>query len=62
VEGTRKHAFACFAGDGDLLKKIATPSGEMCPLSSLLLDTLERAFALQGRAAALAAEGSHGSN
>jgi hypothetical protein len=58
VEETRQHAFACFTGDGDLLKKIATPFGEMCPLSSLLLDTLERALALQGRAVALAAEGS----
>ncbi|CAN5776190.1 hypothetical protein BH18ACI4_BH18ACI4_16360 [soil metagenome] len=53
VEETRKHAFACFAGDGDLLKKIATPSGEMRPLISLLLDTLVRALGFQGRAVAL---------
>ncbi|HYN25912.1 MAG TPA: hypothetical protein VES69_12800, partial [Pyrinomonadaceae bacterium] len=55
VEETRKHAFACFAGDGDLLKKIATPSGEMRPLISLLLDTLVRALGFQGRAVALLA-------
>jgi hypothetical protein len=52
VEETRKHAFACFTGDGDLLKKIATPSGEMRSLIVLLLDTLARALALQGRAVA----------
>ena len=55
VEETRKHAFACFTGDGDLLKKIATPSGEMRPLISLLLDTLVRALGFQGRAVALLA-------
>ena len=53
VEETRKHAFACFSGDGDLMKKIATPSGEMRPLISLLLDTLVRALGFQGRAVAL---------
>jgi hypothetical protein len=53
VEGTRKHAFGCFTGDADLLKKIATPSGEMRPLIILLLDTLVRALGLQGRAVAL---------
>ena len=52
VEETRKHAFACFASDEDLLKKIATPSGEMSPLISLLLDTLVRALGFQGRAVA----------
>jgi hypothetical protein len=55
VEETRKHAFACFAGDEDLLKKIATPSGEMRPLISLLLDTLVRALGFQGRAVSLLA-------
>ena len=55
VEETRKHAFACFTGDEDLLKKIATPSGEMRPLIGLLLDTLVRAVGFQGRAAALLA-------
>lgn len=55
VEETRKHAFACFAGDMDLLKKIAAPSGEMRPLMSLLLDTLVRALGFQGRALALLA-------
>jgi len=53
VEKTRKHAFACFTGDGDLLKRIATPSGEMRPLISLLLKTLVRALGFQGRAVAL---------
>ena len=55
VEQTRKHAFGCFAGDADLLKKIATPSGEMSPLINLLLDTLARALNYQGRAVALQA-------
>jgi hypothetical protein len=55
VEETRKHAFACFARDEDLLKKIATPSGEMRPLITLLLDTLVRALGFQGRAVALLA-------
>ncbi|MCM3873135.1 MAG: hypothetical protein ND895_20830 [Pyrinomonadaceae bacterium] len=52
VEETRKHAFACFSRDEDLLKKIATPSGEMRPLISVLLDTLVRALGFQGRAMA----------
>jgi hypothetical protein len=60
VEETRKHAFACFAEDEDLLKKIATPSGEMRPLISLLLDTLVQALESQGRAMALLAVGSQG--
>ncbi len=55
VEETRIHAFSCFAEDGDLLKKIATPSGEMRPLISLLLDTLVRALGFQGRAVTLLA-------
>jgi hypothetical protein len=53
VEQTRKRAFACFAEDADLLKKIATPSGEMRPLMSVLLETLLRALEFQGRALAL---------
>ena len=53
VEETRKHAFACFAGDEDLLKMIATPSGEMRPLVSLILDTLVRAVRFQDRAVSL---------
>lgn len=57
VEETRKHAFGCFAGDQDLLKEIATPSGEMRPLMGLLLDTLVRALELQGRAVAIRANG-----
>ena len=55
VKETRRHAFACFTGDGDLLKKIALPSGEMRPLKSLLLDTLGRAREFQDRAVALLA-------
>jgi len=60
VEETRKHAFACFAADGDLLKEIATPSGEMRPLISLLLGTLVRALRFQGRAVVLLATVSQG--
>lgn len=59
VEETRKHAFDCFAADEDLLKKIATPSGEMRLLISLLLDTLVRALEFQGRAVALVVTISH---
>jgi hypothetical protein len=53
VEETRKHAFACFTGDEDLLKKIATPSGEIRPLIDLLLDTLVKSLGFQGRAVAI---------
>jgi hypothetical protein len=60
VEETRKRAFACFTGDGDLLKKVAVPPGEMRPLISLLLDTLVRALGFQGRAVALLATASQG--
>lgn len=60
VEETRKHAFACFGGDEDLLKKVATPSGQMRPLLSLLLDTLVRALGFQGRAMVLLATVSPG--
>jgi hypothetical protein len=55
VEQTRKHAFGCFAGDGDLLKKVALPSGERRPLINLLLDTFVRAVGYQGRAIAIRA-------
>jgi hypothetical protein len=58
VEETRKHAFACFTADGDLLKKIAVPPGEMRPLICLLLDTLVQALRFQGRALALLATAS----
>ncbi len=60
VEESRKHAFVCFVGDMDLLKKIATPSGELRPLISLLLDTLVRAIGFQGRAIALLPTNSQG--
>lgn len=53
VEQTRRQAFKSFAGDQDLLKKVAEPSGELRPLISLLLDTLVRALGFQGRAMAL---------
>lgn len=60
VEETRKHAFECFTADEDLLKKIATPSGEVRPLSSLLMDTLVKALEFQGRAVALVATNVNG--
>ena len=50
VEQTRKHAFGSFTGDADLLKKIATPSGEVRLLIDLLLETIVRAAGYQGRA------------
>jgi hypothetical protein len=53
VEETRHRAFASFADDGDLLKRIAAPSGDLLPLVTLLLDTLVRALGYQGRAMAL---------
>lgn len=54
VEETRRRAFAAFASDIDLLKRIATPAGEQSALISLLLNTLVRALDYQGRAMALA--------
>ncbi|HET6890454.1 MAG TPA: hypothetical protein VFH31_05075 [Pyrinomonadaceae bacterium] len=50
VEQTRQHAFASFRVDRDLLKRVATPSDNMRPIISLLLDTLVRAQSHQGRA------------
>jgi hypothetical protein len=50
VEQTRKHAFGSFTGDADLLKKIASPTGERRLLIDLLLDTIVRAAGYQGRA------------
>ena len=50
VEQTRKHAFGSFVGDADLLKKVASPSGDRLPLINLLLDTIVRAIGYQGRA------------
>ena len=49
VEQTRKHAFGSFTGDADLLKKIATPSGQR-KLIDLLLDSIVQAAGYQGRA------------
>lgn len=50
VEQTRQRAFASFRVDGDLLKRVATPSDSMRPIIGLLLDTLVRAQTHQGRA------------
>ena len=49
VEVTRKHGFALFKSDDDLLKEILAPAGET-KLLTLLLDTLVRAVHYQGRA------------
>ena len=43
VEALRSTAFSTFADDGELLKQIAAPSGELQTLSSLLLQTLAHA-------------------
>ncbi len=50
VEATRLRGFELFSGDGDLLKEIAVPSGEMQTIYALLLDTLARAAHHEGRA------------
>jgi hypothetical protein len=50
VEATRQRGFARFGSDDDLSKEIASPSGEMQTLGSLLLETLDRAAHHQGRA------------
>jgi hypothetical protein len=53
VEVTRQRGFRLFQSDGDLLKEIAAPSGEMRTLSALLTETLVRAAHHQGRAFAI---------
>ncbi|MDT4952418.1 MAG: hypothetical protein QOJ02_556 [Acidobacteriota bacterium] len=50
VEATRQRGFALLTSDEDLRKEIAAPTGEMRLLSSLLIETLERAAHHQGRA------------
>lgn len=50
VEATRQRGFALFADDGDLLKEIAVPSGEIEMLFALLTETLMSAAHQQGRA------------
>ena len=50
VEATRERGFSLFSSDEELRKEIAVPSGEMKSLSSLLVETLERAAHHQGRA------------
>lgn len=51
VENTRKHGFAFFRSDEDLLREIMAPSGQT-QLFPLLLDTLARAAHHQGGAVA----------
>jgi len=48
VEATRRRGFTLLTADGDLLKEIALPSGEMQTLGALLLETLVRAAHYQG--------------
>ncbi|HYH86822.1 MAG TPA: hypothetical protein VEX60_15320 [Pyrinomonadaceae bacterium] len=50
TEATRLRAFQSIRSDRDLSKEIATPSGEMRSLYSLLAETLARAAHHQGRA------------
>ncbi|HEY0545230.1 MAG TPA: hypothetical protein VGC91_07650 [Pyrinomonadaceae bacterium] len=50
VEATRRRGFELFQSDGDLLKEISVPSGEMQTIYALLLDTLARAAHHEGRA------------
>ncbi len=47
---TRRRGFGLFAGDADLRKQIATPSGEMEIIGGLLTGTLVRAAHHLGRA------------
>jgi hypothetical protein len=51
VEKLRSRAFESFSDDACLLKHVATPTGETCPLIELLLETLVRAAEFQGQAA-----------
>ena len=50
VEATRRRGFALVETEGDLLKELAVPSGEMQTLFALLTETLIRAAHYQGRA------------
>lgn len=50
VEATRRLAFASFADDASLRKRVAVPSGETRPLIDLLSDTLLRAADYQAQA------------
>ena len=50
VEATRRRGFALIETDGDLLREIAVPSGEMQTLFAVLSETLVRAADHQGRA------------
>ena len=50
AEETRRRAFSFFRADDDLSREIATPSGRMRTLFSLVVETLARASHHQGRA------------
>lgn len=50
VAATRRRGFTLFKHDGDLIKEIAVPSGEMSTLFALLTETLIRSALHQGRA------------
>ncbi len=50
VENTRRKTFLRFTTDSELLKDIATPSGEQRPIVELLIETLVRAASHQGEA------------
>ncbi|HKE59908.1 MAG TPA: hypothetical protein VKB46_24525 [Pyrinomonadaceae bacterium] len=52
VDQARQRAFACFADDASLLKKVSVPSGEALPLAQVLLDALRRANIVYGQAQA----------
>jgi hypothetical protein len=52
VESTRVRAFSSFVNDDVLLKYIAVPSGQPCPIMELLLQTISRASDYRGRATA----------
>jgi len=52
VDQARQRAFACFADDASLLKKVSVPSGEALPLAQVLLEALRRANVAHGQALA----------
>jgi hypothetical protein len=50
VESTRQKTFLRFTRDSELLKDIATPSGDLRPMVEVLIETLVRAATHQGEA------------
>jgi hypothetical protein len=50
AEITRQKTFLRFNNDGELLKDIATPSGELRPIVEVLVETLVRAASHHGQA------------